>query len=786
MDRPIVVVLDPGHGGLAAADGSAANNAVGPNGLMEKDLALLVARAAERLLTAAQQQVILTRADDTNIPLADRAARARDSGAAAFVSLHFNGQADPAVDGTEVYVSDRANESDRALAQGLLSAVGPATGVPDRGVRTAPFAVLSPDSRAPGEAACLVELAFLSNPQQAERLASRPYVEQLGTAVAQGILSYAARIASTNGQAPYAAQSRTYTLSVVGGGRAELDCPLLAPHGSARPNLILKWNVAPANYPKVDVVVHFHGYGAQNLSLRAKEQISGLDLFARGAGPDDDPTRSRPTLAILPRGQLGGPCTSCGPGVFVYTFPALTGSATALDALIRYSLDALATQQLQQDAGTIETDRLILTAHSGGGAALQAELTLGSDPSELHVFDALYRAPGPLIAWAQRHIQQDAATLAGQDRATWDDCMRTQGGALRVLYTSKGGTAANSKTLADAVYCALQAVTDSDTRDFLSRWYRVELADVPHNDVPPTFGGQLLADASADLVGGAHNPPTAPPAPASCPTPATQSLGYRALDDADPSGTRPDADANNAWIFDLTESAIGRIPDAAKRAHFLNEVDWTQTLYPDPRAAGSDRQKMAEPAALFAAMAALVPERRVPRLVPWAEIDDLVSTVPGTRQKLFPTAADAFVQLRDAAAATQDAAGNGITLTIGSAWRSSGQQAANAARNTNRNAVAGQRSAHRYGLAVDLYLTYGDLHVHEICATDRSCAPGMVNLIRMYRSPIYKWMMLHGADYGWYPYAYEPWHWEYDPPGFPEQFLQTVQNLRASRASALV
>jgi hypothetical protein len=46
----------------------------------------------------------------------------------------------------------------------------------------------------------------------------------------------------------------------------------------------------------------------------------------------------------------------------------------------------------------------------------------------------------------------------------------------------------------------------------------------------------------------------------------------------------------------------------------------------------------------------------------------------------------------------------------------------------------------------------------------------MPNIVRMYRSPVYKWMALHGREHGWFPYRREPWHWEYNPPGFRERF----------------
>ena len=35
---------------------------------------------------------------------------------------------------------------------------------------------------------------------------------------------------------------------------------------------------------------------------------------------------------------------------------------------------------------------------------------------------------------------------------------------------------------------------------------------------------------------------------------------------------------------------------------------------------------------------------------------------------------------------------------------------------------------------------------------------------------MHKWLLLRGEGFGWYPYQNEPWHWEYNPPGFREIF----------------
>jgi N-acetylmuramoyl-L-alanine amidase len=79
--RP-VIVLDPGHGGIDTGT-------KGPNGQMEKDIVLDFAkRLKEKIESAGKYRVLLTRSDDTFVPLAERVRFARDAGAALFISIH--------------------------------------------------------------------------------------------------------------------------------------------------------------------------------------------------------------------------------------------------------------------------------------------------------------------------------------------------------------------------------------------------------------------------------------------------------------------------------------------------------------------------------------------------------------------------------------------------------------------------------------------------------------------------------------------------------------------------
>ncbi len=193
-----VVVIDPGHGGTAAIGGSSANNAVGPRGMLEKHVTLDVAQRARDILRERGIAVHLTRETDANLSLADRAGVARTHGAAAFVSLHFNGF-DGAVQGTETFVHLGAGAEGGAGSEALCRAVQAemvaALGHNDRnagGVKRANFGVIRPASHALETAAVLHEVSFMDVAEEEMRLAAVSYRRGIAVALADGIETYLA------------------------------------------------------------------------------------------------------------------------------------------------------------------------------------------------------------------------------------------------------------------------------------------------------------------------------------------------------------------------------------------------------------------------------------------------------------------------------------------------------------------------------------------------------------------------------------------------------------------
>lgn len=221
------VVIDPGHGGDQ-------EGALSPAGEKEKDVALAIARRIAQRVKKIGGRAILTRTGDIAVPLANRAAIATALRADLFLSVHLNSM--PSAEqrrhsqGVETYflsadATDRhasavaARENADRLAgepeadpddpvAGILGDLEDAAslqassrlayalheklvlrlGAEDRGVKQAPFYVLA-GARMP---AVLLEVGFISHAEEARRLRTREYQEQVAEAVAEGIRAFRA------------------------------------------------------------------------------------------------------------------------------------------------------------------------------------------------------------------------------------------------------------------------------------------------------------------------------------------------------------------------------------------------------------------------------------------------------------------------------------------------------------------------------------------------------------------------------------------------------------------
>jgi N-acetylmuramoyl-L-alanine amidase len=215
-------VIDPGHGGEEVG-------AQGPGGALEKDVTLALARRLRStLVNRLGIQVFLTREGDQFLSLDDRSAIANNYKADLFISIHANASRSHGAHGSEVYFlsyqasDDEARrlaaaegslvipgepsaigsdlsmvlwdmaqaehlEESSALASRLEEELAAVTGSEGRGVKQAPFRVLV----GAGMPAVLVEVAFISHPEEEKLLVSDVFQSQVVAAVAQGVALYA-------------------------------------------------------------------------------------------------------------------------------------------------------------------------------------------------------------------------------------------------------------------------------------------------------------------------------------------------------------------------------------------------------------------------------------------------------------------------------------------------------------------------------------------------------------------------------------------------------------------
>ncbi|HSL83298.1 MAG TPA: N-acetylmuramoyl-L-alanine amidase [Thermoanaerobaculia bacterium] len=220
------IVLDPGHGG-------AETGAVGPRGEAEKDLTLEIARALRaRLLERLPVRVVLTRDEDAGLPLDTRSAIANQNKADLFVSIHVNSSLGSGARGAETYFlsmeASDARAAEVAAAENRLGGAGDdplhdlqlilwdlaqsyhlaasqrvasliqeelntTLGLRNRGVKQAPFRVLMGAAMP----AVLVEVGFLSNPEEEARLMDPAYRAELVDALVRAIGRYRAEVEAT-------------------------------------------------------------------------------------------------------------------------------------------------------------------------------------------------------------------------------------------------------------------------------------------------------------------------------------------------------------------------------------------------------------------------------------------------------------------------------------------------------------------------------------------------------------------------------------------------------------
>jgi N-acetylmuramoyl-L-alanine amidase len=222
--RDLIIAIDAGHGGEDPG-------AIGQHGTREKDVVLAIARElALKVNAEAGMKAVLTRNGDYFVPLRDRMRRARAQQADLFVSIHADSIRDRSIDGSSVYIlsqrgatdeasrwlAERENASDliggvslddkddvlasvlldlsqsaalsasQVAAERVLQQLTRAGEVRKHEVQQARFMVL----KSPDIPSMLVETAYISNPQEEQRLRTTVQQARLAGAIHQGVHDY--------------------------------------------------------------------------------------------------------------------------------------------------------------------------------------------------------------------------------------------------------------------------------------------------------------------------------------------------------------------------------------------------------------------------------------------------------------------------------------------------------------------------------------------------------------------------------------------------------------------
>lgn len=172
-----LIVLDAGHGGRDQGTSSGE--------ILEKDINLSVVKKLAEKLEEAGATVIFTREDDIKVGLEDRAAFANQNKADLFISLHCNYcEGDAGIRGLECYYREDSEEGG-ILADHIVQSVQEEERIENRGTRTANFRVLCKTDMP----AVLVEMGYLSNRSEREKMTEEAYQELLAEKIAEGILA---------------------------------------------------------------------------------------------------------------------------------------------------------------------------------------------------------------------------------------------------------------------------------------------------------------------------------------------------------------------------------------------------------------------------------------------------------------------------------------------------------------------------------------------------------------------------------------------------------------------
>ncbi len=174
------IILDPGHGG-DDSPGCVYGD------IIERDVTLELSFLLRDELVRRNYTVLMTREEDKEILLRQRAKMANESGADLFISIHLNSHDDTSVHGIETWFNPHTNARSSELAEYVQQSVASSAQARDRGTYSDTSLIITREVLIPS---CLVEAGYLSNDEERQKITTEAYQKKLATGIADGVDQY--------------------------------------------------------------------------------------------------------------------------------------------------------------------------------------------------------------------------------------------------------------------------------------------------------------------------------------------------------------------------------------------------------------------------------------------------------------------------------------------------------------------------------------------------------------------------------------------------------------------
>ncbi|MGM0941500.1 MAG: N-acetylmuramoyl-L-alanine amidase [Bacillota bacterium] len=171
------IMLDPGHGGKDSG-------AMGLKNVYEKNITFTTAQKIADKLREAGATVLTTRSKDTYISLDRRVELSHSNKTNAFISIHYNAFPDSSVSGLNTFYYSKKN--DLRLAENVHTSLTASIDMKDRGILQKNYRVLR-TNHAPS---ILLELGFITNPNDLAKIQSESFETNVAEAVTDGLKNY--------------------------------------------------------------------------------------------------------------------------------------------------------------------------------------------------------------------------------------------------------------------------------------------------------------------------------------------------------------------------------------------------------------------------------------------------------------------------------------------------------------------------------------------------------------------------------------------------------------------